>query len=186
MVPVILTSTAWYAIPKGMEYLTTDCGSNPQSKIDSIRTTLFGCKGILKNLAYANSLTKLAYKAVQIHYPYMWLSVLITPGVKTLPFITATNVFVQIAICYALHISLQSFVKSNRGIEWLTSLSGLNILNSRIGGFIEDALSEEYAMSNNPAVKQMITVIKLRLKPSDAYEFLRGKAIKYNRKGKML
>lgn len=55
MIPIICTSAAWYVIPKAMEYATTDCGTNTQSKIDGIRTTLFGCKDVLENLAYSNS-----------------------------------------------------------------------------------------------------------------------------------
>lgn len=180
MVPVILTSAAWYIIPKGIEYSTTDCGANPQSKIDRIRTRLFGYKGVLENLAYSNSLTKSIYKLVQRHYPYMSLAVLITPGVKALPFITAANGFVQMAVCYTLHVSLRGFVKSNHGIKWMASLPGLRILNSGVGGlgFIQNALLKEYAISSNDAIKQMVIVLKLRLKPSDAYEFLRAKGKK--------
>lgn len=110
----------------------------------------------------------------------MWLAVLITPGVKALPFITAANGFVQMAVCYTLHFSLRDFVKSNRGIEWMTSLRGLTILNSRMGGlgFVENVLLQRYAISSNVAIKQMAIVLKLRLKPSDAYEFLRAKGKK--------
>ncbi|VHO04405.1 hypothetical protein [Candidatus Rhabdochlamydia sp. T3358] len=178
MLPIALTSAAWYFIPKGIEYLTTDCDMEPQSKIEHIRETLFDCKSVLEDVICANTFTKFAYEALQIPYARMWIAVLITPGLKKiLPFKSPVDRLLQVAICYSLFSSkwfLKHFIKSPQGIECMTSSWGIRMLNIGISlDFIEHSLCEG---SGNNAAGQMRKVLEARLKPLDAYEFLRAKS----------
>lgn len=178
MSSIIFTSAAWYAIPKGIKYLTTDCGTPSQSKMGRIRAKLFGCRHALKNLAYTNAFTKFFYEILEIPYARMWIAVLTAPVVKqVLPFKNPTDGLLQIAICYSLFSSkyfLQSFMKSSRGIECIASFWTLKILHTRAGlDFIKSLLSEDRWEASS--FRQMRMVLELRLHPSDAYDFLRAK-----------
>ncbi len=178
MLPIILTSVAWYTIPKGIEYLTTDCEMEPQSKIEHIQTKLFGCKCMLGNLARANTLSKFVYKFLQIPYTRMWIAVLIAPGLKKiLPFKSPTDRLLQMAICYSLFSSnyfLKRFIKSSQGIKCMTSPWGLKVLHTDVGlYFMEKILSENRWRSNS--FRQMMIVLELQLQPSDTYDFLKAK-----------
>lgn len=178
MVPVILTSVAWYAIPKGIKYLTTDCEVDPQSKIECIREKLFDYKSALEEFVCANAFTRFTYKALQIPYSYMWLSVLIAPGLKKPQLVTSpADRFLQMAICYSLYSSkcfLKFFIRNPLGIECITSLWGLRILRAGVVlDFIRNSLSEDRELREKDSFWQMMMVLKLRLKASDAYDFLR-------------
>lgn len=178
MISVILTSAVWYAVPKGIEYLTTDCQTEPQSKVEHIRETLFDCKSVLEDVICANIFTKFAYKALQIPYSHMWVAILITPGFKkVLSCKNPVDRLLQVAICYSLFSSkwlLKHFIKSPQGIECMTSSWGIRMLNIGIGlDFIEHSLCEG---SGNNAAGQMRKVLELQLKPLDAYEFFRAKS----------
>ena len=47
MTQIILASAAWYAIPKGVEYLTSE-PSSLESRADRIRARLFAFKSALQ------------------------------------------------------------------------------------------------------------------------------------------
>lgn len=179
MLPIVLTSVAWYTIPKGITYLTA-WQYQPESKIDRIRAKLYDCKCGFINLVYPNSLTRFTYEALQIPYTHLWLSAWIVPGMKkVLPFALPGDRFLQMAVCYALFTSkymLKRFIKSPEGIEWVASKWGLRILSTGIGlGLIEKALTESIWASSRDDVLWMILVLQQRLKPSDAYDFLRAR-----------
>ncbi|VHO04710.1 hypothetical protein [Candidatus Rhabdochlamydia sp. T3358] len=133
MTQIILASASWYAIPKGVEYLTSE-PSNLESRVDRVRARFFAFKSALQGFNYPTRL-KLAFKTTSIIVSHMWLATLITPGLaKVIGFKDSYSYgFLKMAVCYALFSSrfiLIKFINSNRGLDFIMSELGFKLAST--------------------------------------------------------
>ena len=183
MAQIILTSAAWYALPKGIDYLTSR-PSSLESRVSRVRARLFIYKSTLSELANTNPLIKNLRGTVSIYCSNMWLAILIAPIFqKIIPVKGLDYIFWRVFTCHMLFACKLSkpncikFMSSDAVLEYMTSLWGLrciNILSSldftkvRTLRFIRSLLPECLASD------QLISILDKRLGHSDAYDLLRA------------
>lgn len=183
MAQIILTSAAWYALPKGIDYLTSR-PSSLESRVSRVRARLFIYKSTLSELANTNPLIKNLRGTVSIYCSNMWLAILIAPIFqKIIPVKGLDYIFWRVFTCHMLFACKLSkpncikFMSSDAALEYMTSLWGLrciNILSSldftkvRTLRFIRSLLPECLASD------QLISILDKRLRHLDAYDLLRA------------
>ncbi|KAG6558622.1 hypothetical protein RHABOEDO_000373 [Candidatus Rhabdochlamydia oedothoracis] len=181
MAQIILTSAAWYALPKGIDYLTSR-PSSLESRIDRVRARLFAYKATLSRLANTNPLIENLKSMASMYYSNMWLAILIAPGFqKIMPFKGFDSIFWRIFTCHILFICKLSkpdcikFMKSDAALEYMTSSWGLRCINIFSSFSFTKTHILRFIKSHLPdclASDQLISILDKKLRPSDAYDLL--------------
>lgn len=170
MTQIILASAAWYAVPKGIEYLISE-PSSLESRVDRIRARLFTFKSALQGLNYPTRL-KFAFKATSIIVSHMWLATLITPGLaKIIGFKDSYSYgFLKMAVCYALFSSrfiLIKFINSNRGLDFIMSELGFKLASTEP---VLCLINQHMRISHLGAQQELLDVLNRKLEYSAAQE----------------
>ncbi|MGL4540748.1 MAG: hypothetical protein ACRCU0_07250 [Candidatus Rhabdochlamydia sp.] len=183
MTQIILSSAAWYIVPKGIEYLTSK-PSSLDSRVDRIRATFFSYKSTLNRLVHTNPLTEGISGLASIYYSNMWLAILIAPGFqKIIPLKGFDYLFWRTFTCHILFVCKLTkpdcikFMNSDTGLDYITSKQGLRLVNIILSlGFTKTYLLS-FIKSHLPeclASDQLISILDKRLKHSDTYDLLRA------------
>lgn len=174
MIQIAMVAAAWYAVPKGIEYLT----SRPhhlESRVDCIRERLFTYKSACQGLANANRLTRFIWKATYIPYSHMWLAALIAPGlIKLLRLAISLHKPTYVLLCYSLFYGkeiseskLIAFINSSQMLRFVTTQSGYRLVSSDLGLYIINRYTEY-----SPENRELLDILQQRLDYATAHRLL--------------
>ena len=170
MTQIVLASAAWYAVPKGIEYLISE-PSSLESRVDRVRSRLFAFKSALQGLNYPTRL-KFAFKAAAIIVSHMWLATLVAPGLaRVIGFKDSYSYgFLKMAVCYALFSSrfiLIKFINSNQGLDFIISEIGFKLASTKP---VLHLINQHMRISHLGAQQELLNILNRKLEYSAAQE----------------
>lgn len=171
MTPIILTSAAWYAFPKAIEYATS-YPSSLESRVDRCRAKLFACRSALHEINYPDRL-KTAFKVTSFIVSHMWIATWISPGLAMATGFTDryTYAFLNMAVCYVLFSSKLGMIKcinSKQGLDFITSEFGFRLASSKFGLH----LINQHFLKAPAGQQELLDILNRKLEYAAAQELL--------------